>query len=85
MVSFITYLFEEERYTKDMTGFDLDQVLCTASNMYAFADCTDIEVVEVVHEGKRYEYAGWEPGMTYTFLDETGEEVWSRSFPNWDH
>lgn len=85
MNSYIKYLFEEEPFTKDMTGCTLDQVLCTASNMYAFDDCTDIDILEVVHEGKKYEYCGWEPGMTYTFRDESGEEVWSRSFPHWDH
>ena len=85
MESYIKYIFDGETFTKDMTGCTLDQVLCTASNMYAFDDCTDIDIQKVVHEGKVYEYCGWEPGMTYSFCDESGEEVWSRSFPQWDH
>ena len=68
-----------------MTGKSLDTVLFTASHMIAFSDCTDIEVLEIVHEGKRYEYSGWEPGMVFTFCDESGEDVWQRDFPSWDH
>ena len=85
MMSYIRYEIEGDTFTKDMDGCTLDQVLCEAAKMYAFDDCTGIEVKEVVHDGKRYEYNGWEPGMTYTFCDETGEEAWSRSFPSWDH
>ena len=85
MESYIKYEYEDELFFKDMSGCTLDQVLCTAANMYAFDDCTDITILKVVHEGKRYEYKGWEPGMTFTFCDESGKEVWSRSFPSWDH
>lgn len=85
MESYIKFEQDGEICTKDMTGCNLDQVLVTASKMYAFDDCTDIEVLEVVHDGKRYEYDGWEPGMTFTFRDEAGEVVWSNSFPGWDH
>lgn len=88
MNSYIKYRYGDEphtQYVKEMTGCTLDQVLCTASNMYAFDDCTDIDILEVVHERKGYEYCGWAPGMTFTFRDESGEEIWSRSFPQWDH
>lgn len=85
MRSYIKYEQEGETFTKNMECCTLDQVLGTAASMYAWDDCTGIEVLEIVHEGKRYEYNGWEPGMTFTFCDETGDEVWSHSFPSWDH
>lgn len=85
MNSYIRYKHDGKTYNKDMNGSTLDHVLYTAANMIAFDDCTDVEVTEIVHEGKSYEYNGWEPGMTFTFHDETGEDVWSRSFPSWDH
>lgn len=85
MKSYIKYEFDGEIFFKDMSGCTLDQTLCQASYFYAFDDCTDITVLEVVHDGMRYEYDGWEPGMTYTFRNEFGTEVFSRSFPQWDH
>lgn len=85
MKSYIRYEFDGEVFTKDMTGCSLDQTLCTAANYYAFDDCSDITVLAVVHEGMRYEYDGWEPGMTFTFRDESGAIAFSRSFPQWDH
>ena len=85
MESYIRYKVDDEVFTNNMTGCDLDQVLNSASKMYAFDDCTYIKVLEVVHDGKHYEYDGWEPGMTFTFRDEAGEIAWSRSFPHWDH
>lgn len=85
MESYIKYKQYGELCFKDMTGCDLDHVLSTASEMYAFDDFTEITVLEVVHEGKRYSYDGWEPGMTFTFRDEAGEVRWSNSFPCWDH
>lgn len=84
-MSYIKYALDGEVITKDMSGCNLDQVLTRASNMYAFSDCTDIEVLEVVCDGKHYTYNGWEPGMTFTFKDEAGETVWSHDFPGWDH
>ena len=85
MESYIRYKVDDEVFTDNMAGCDLDHVLSSASKMYAFDDCTDIEVLEVVHDGKHYEYDGWEPGMTFTFRDEAGEIAWSQSFPHWDH
>lgn len=85
MTSYIKAKEEGDIFVKDMTGCDLDKVLSTASEMYAFSDCSDIDVIEIIHEGKRYQYDGWEPDMTFTFRDETGKAVWSRSFPRWDH
>lgn len=85
MKSYIKYEQDGEIITKDMDGCTLDQVLYLASNMYAFDDCTGIEVKEIVHEGKRYEYDGWEAGMVFSFRDDTGEIVWQQDFPGWDH
>lgn len=83
--SYIWYEQYEENFTKDMAGCSLDHVLTEASRMYSFADCTGIEVIEVVHEGKKYFYEGWEPGMQFIFRNSDHDIVWNRSFPQWDH
>lgn len=85
MKSYISYEEAGEIFIDDLTGLDLDQVLFRAAKQYAFSDCSDAEVLEVVHNGKRYTYDGWEPGMTFTFRNKAGEIVWSHSFPSWDH
>lgn len=72
-------------------GFDTqarrdDWLLCTVAKHHAFSDCGGYDVLEVVVDGRRVEYVGWQPGMLYEFADcETGEIVWSASFPEWDH
>lgn len=85
MESYIKYSFEGDVITINMEGSTLDQVLTKASEMYAFNDCTDIEVLEVVHNGEKYDYCGWEPSMTFSFRDTKGKIVWTESFPEWDH
>ena len=63
-----------------------DWLLATVAKHHAFSDCGGYDVVEVVVDGRRVEYVGWQPGMLYEFADcETGEIVWSRHFPEWDH
>ena len=58
-----------------------------ASKLYCFDDIDDsYEVLQVVVEGRKVEYFGWQPGMLFEFTDaETNETVWSCAFPNWDH
>ncbi len=63
-----------------------DWLLATVAKHHAFSDCGGYDVVEVVVDGRRVEYVGWQPGMLYEFADcETGEIVWSMHFPEWNH
>lgn len=63
-----------------------DWLLATVAKHYAFSDCGGYDVIEVVVDGRRVEYVGWQPGMLYEFRDiSTGEIVWSCHFPEWDH
>lgn len=52
----------------------------------AFDDCHDERLDEIVYDGEPCEYVGWQPGMLIEFRSiETGEIVYSGSFPEWDH
>lgn len=52
----------------------------------AFSDCGDDCLDEIVFDGERVEYVGWQPGMLIEFRScETGEIVYSGSFHQWDH
>ena len=56
------------------------------AHLFAFNDCYDIGVDEIVWDGRPVEYVGWQPGMRITFRDSiTGEIVFDESFPEWDH
>lgn len=85
MESYIRYEEAGIVTVEDMTGFDLDRVLTHAAALYASSDYRDIEMLEIVHDGNKYTYDGWQPGMTYTFRNAEGEIIWSNSFPDWDH
>lgn len=63
-----------------------DDCLFVAAKIICFGDCTDEKVDMIVVDDREVEYAGWQPGMLFEFYDvKTGEIVWSRSFPSWDH
>lgn len=86
--TFIEYLQEDEDevtfYSDSME--DADKALYDASNMICFGDCSGVSVKRIVICGHEVEYAGWQPGMLYEFIDkETKETIWSCSFPRWDH
>ena len=60
--------------------------LHTVAERYAFNDCSDDHIVEIIYDGCRIEYAGWQPGMLIEFREaSTGLVVFSEAFPEWDH
>ena len=56
------------------------------AELICFDDCGDDRVDEIVWNGHHVHYTGWQPGMVMEFADdETGEIIYSGSFPEWDH
>ena len=56
------------------------------AELFAFNDCYDEGVDEIVWDGRHVHYTGWQPGMVLEFADdETGEIIYSGCFPEWDH
>ena len=80
-------VFFPDRETVQNSYYDPTNWVCyQAAKVIAFDDLTDEEVVVICAEGHHLEYVGWQPSMRYEFKDkETGEIVWSYSFPNWDY
>lgn len=85
MKSYIKYKDGSEVYIKNMEDSSMDLIFYTAAKMIAFNDCTDIEILNIVINSEEYFYAGWKPGMVYTFENKKGEEIWTDEFPEWDH
>lgn len=60
--------------------------LRAVAERYAFNDCCDDRILEIVFDGCRIEYAGWQRGMRIVFREAgTGLVVFDESFPEWDH
>lgn len=61
-------------------------LLREAAQMICFADCSDEIVESIVIQGWKIDYVGWQPDMLFEFRNqETGEIIWSESFPQWEH
>lgn len=87
-----TYIKLIDRETGDvvMKYFEKGDIgaLCyKASQFYAWADCDDTyEIVEIMCDGRKLEYVGWQEGMLFEYRDvESGEIVASAEHWEWDH
>jgi hypothetical protein len=63
-----------------------NKILYEVAKFYAFDDCHNDRIDEIVISGRQVAYGGWMPDMRMQFYDvETGEIVYDRCFPEWDH
>ena len=50
------------------------------------SDCTDEKIPMVVYDGNEYRYAGWAPGMEFTFYNvDDPEDTYTLWLPEYDH
>lgn len=87
-----TYIMLRDRDTGaiEMKYFEQGDIgaLCyKASQFYAWSDCDDTyEIVEIMCDGRKLEYVGWQQGMLFEYRDvESGEIVASAEHWEWDH
>lgn len=65
---------------------DVGALCYKASQYYAWSDCDDTyRIEEIMCDGRKLEYVGWQPGMLFEFVNENGDVVYSASFECWDH
>ena len=66
---------------------DIGALCYKASQFYAWSDCDDTyEIVEIMCDGRKLEYVGWQQGMLFEYKDvESGEIVASAEHREWDH
>lgn len=65
---------------------DVDALCHYTSRLYAFNDIDETYTVDkVVCDGVTLRYVGWQPGMVFRFVDESGNIVFSNSYEQWDH
>ena len=70
------YIYEcEDRETKvNREGTKLWPFFREIAALIAMSDCSAKNIVKIVFEGKAFHYAGWKPGMEFTFIDDSDAE-----------
>jgi hypothetical protein len=63
----------------------MDMFFHRVSKRIAFDDLADETVQKIYYRGKEVEYAGWQPGMKYEYIDLEGNTIWVGEYPEWDH
>lgn len=75
---------DNEIYTSEYAS--LDALLIDVSRSICFSDCVKIHVLDIVADGRKLSFTGWQPDMEFTYRDSlTGEIVWTECFPEWEH
>ena len=75
---------DEEIYTSEHAN--LDDLLTEVSRSICFSDCVKIHVLDIVADGRKLYFTGWQPDMEFVYRDSlTGEIVWAECFPEWEH
>lgn len=75
---------DNEIYTSEHTT--LDDLLTDVSKSICFNDCVKMHVLEIVADGRKLSFIGWQPDMEFAYKDiDTGEVVWAKRFPEWEH
>ena len=64
---------------------DTDKFFYEISRRIAFDDCSGEEVTDIYWRGQKVEYAGWQSGMRFEYIDLNGKTVWVGQFEHWDH
>ena len=75
---------DNEIYTSEYAS--LDALLTDVSRSICFSDYVKIHVLDIVADGRKLSFTGWQPDMEFTYRDSlTGEIVWAECFPEWEH
>ena len=82
---YLTYEDEEGTVHTVFAG-SFKGIMNKASRLAVFSDCFPISNL-LVHAGNRtFKYYGWIPDMEVIFFEPaTGEIVWDKFYPKWDH
>ena len=75
---------DNEIYTSEHAT--LDALLTDVSRSICFSDCVKIHVLDIVADGRKLSFTGWQQDMEFAYKDIiTGEIVWTECFPEWEH
>lgn len=72
--TFYTYEFDGEQTTVNKEGTEVWPFFREVAAIIAMSDCSEQNIVKIVFGGKEFHYAGWAPGMEFTFVDNADSE-----------
>ena len=72
--TFYVYEFDGEQTTVNKEGTEVWPFFREVAEVIAMSDCSEQKVVKIVFQGKEFHYAGWAPGMEFTFIDNDDSE-----------
>lgn len=90
MNTYYVYEFEGEYTTVDKTvdktGTTVWPFFREVAAIIAMSDISEQHITKIVFEGKEYRYAGWAPGMEFTFYNiNDPEDSYTTWMPHLDH
>lgn len=74
----------EESMFMPLPKASMNEFFRQVSYAICYGDCTDYEVTEIVFDDELWHYAGWRPGMEFTYTSDSGD-TWTAFFPEWEH
>lgn len=78
-------MFGEDYHNTANYGENGDNMMVVICRQLHFKEMPDMEIDDIVYNGRRIKYFGRQPGNVYEFRDiETGEMAWWGKFPNWE-
>lgn len=72
--TFYIYEFEGEQTTVNKDGCDAWPFFNEVAAVIAMSDCSEQNIIKIVFQGKEFHYAGWKPGMEFTFVDDQNSQ-----------
>ena len=83
------YIYEDEdgeQVTVNKEGWEVWPFFREVAAAIAMSDCTEQKIIKIVFQGREFHYAGWAPGMEYTFIDnEDPENTYTTYMEHLDH
>ena len=72
--TFYVYEFENAQTVVNKEGCEVWPFFREVAAIIAMSDCSEQNIVKIVFHGKAFHYAGWAPGMEFTFIDNDDAE-----------
>lgn len=83
---FVIEYDDGDQVTYDRSDSDLWPFFREVAAHFAMSDCTDEKIPLVVYDYKTFRYAGWAPGMEFTFYNvDDPEDTYTLWLPEYDH
>lgn len=86
MKNYFIVEYDGDQATYDRSNADLWSFFREVAAYFAMRDCTDEKITKIVYNETEYRYAGWAPGMEFTFYSVADpDDSYTTCLPEYDH